>query len=140
MRAARALSSLRNCADSTEPSLLPDAISTEIICSGLFRNFLTDRFFCKLNINNLLDWTVLNEYSHKMNATSNLQCTNKYTVKDKMYPCILADQYQPKCVTFLVLCFIVNFYHRNLINGIHIILLPFGETLSPPVCPSVELI
>ena len=86
----------------------------------LIQKFPYRQVFCKLNINNFLDWTVLNEHSHKMNATSNLQCTNKYTVIDKMYPCI----HQPKCVTFLALCLVVNFYHRNRINALRIILLP----------------
>ena len=34
MQAAKALASLRICADSPRPSLLADAISTEISCTG----------------------------------------------------------------------------------------------------------
>ena len=36
IRAAKALASLRICTDSSEPSLLTDAISTEIICTGSY--------------------------------------------------------------------------------------------------------
>ena len=36
MRAAKALASLRICTDSSEPSLLVGAISTEISCTGIY--------------------------------------------------------------------------------------------------------
>ena len=59
MRAAKALASLHICADSPEPSLFADVISTEITCTGLYLSYISGirMVFCASNDKQILRFT-----------------------------------------------------------------------------------